>query len=183
MTANVNSGSTYLITNVKAGTAMDSSAGDNTTGKFILPYTAQSCSNIELVLGWPVNGDNGSANQHVCATLFVISFSPAHDRLWKWAMSWTGSAWTFQNVWTGKFLTAVGTNDGANITATDTPFGWDIWRDENDPNTFRIFVPNTHENLDLWGNGLATPGNPITLWWTWNGLHQTWNFTEGTGFM
>ena len=50
-------------------------------------------------------------------------------------------------------------------------------------NSSDVFVPNTHENLDLWGNGLATPGNPITLWWTWNGLHQTWNFTEGTGFM
>ncbi|KAF8881705.1 ricin B-like lectin [Gymnopilus junonius] len=142
MTSNVNSGSTYLITNVKAGTAMDLSAGDNTT-----------------VLGWPVNGDGGSANQH-------------------WAMNWTGQRWTFQNIYTGKFLTAVGTADGSNITASDVPFGWDIWPDENDSNTFRIFVPATHENLDLWGHGLATPGNPITLWWTWNGLHQTWNFTK-----
>ena len=72
MTANVNSGSTYLITNVKAGTAMDSSAGDNTTGKITLPYIAQSWLKIEPVLGWPVNGDHGSANQHVSAVLFMV---------------------------------------------------------------------------------------------------------------
>ena len=33
MTAEVNSGSSYVITNVKSGTVMDLSAGDNTTGE------------------------------------------------------------------------------------------------------------------------------------------------------
>jgi len=33
MTANVNSGSNYVITNVKSGTAMDLSAANNKTGE------------------------------------------------------------------------------------------------------------------------------------------------------
>jgi len=143
MTANVNSGSTYLITNVKAGTAVDLSAGDNTT-----------------VTGWTVNGASGSANQH-------------------WAMNWTGNSWTFRSVYTGHYLSINGTAaDGTGIVASATPFGWDIWRDDNNTNTFRIFVPNTIQNLDLYGDGLKTPGDPITLWSTWDGLHQTWNFTQ-----
>lgn len=44
---------------------------------------------------------------------------------------------------------------------------------------FRIYVPNTYENLDLWANGDPTPGDPITLWTGWNAVHQTWNFTKG----
>jgi hypothetical protein len=39
MAANVSSGNTYIITNVKAGTAVDLSVGDNRTGI--------SCSNPE----------------------------------------------------------------------------------------------------------------------------------------
>jgi hypothetical protein len=38
----------------------------------------------------------------------------------------------------------------------------------------RIFVPSTNYNLDLFNHGDPTPGTPITLWWTWAGIHQTW---------
>ncbi|KDR71604.1 hypothetical protein GALMADRAFT_102607 [Galerina marginata CBS 339.88] len=140
MTANVNSGSTYVITNVKAGTAMDLSAGDE-----------------KSITGWPVHG---GINQ-------------------QWTLTWTGSAWTFRSVWTGTYLSIDGSPaDGTRLVASSTPFNWHIWRDESNPNTFRVFVPSTHQNLDLYGHGLATPGDPITLWSTWNGLHQTWKFTQ-----
>jgi hypothetical protein len=53
---------------------------------------------------------------------------------------------------------------------------------ETEPH-FSIFVPSTSENLDLYGYGNATSGNPITLWYTWNGTHQTWNFTRGASMI
>ncbi|KIM43941.1 carbohydrate-binding module family 13 protein [Hebeloma cylindrosporum] len=140
MTAQVNSGNTYVITNVKGGTAMDLSAADNTS-----------------VIGWPVHG---GVNQ-------------------QWSMNWTGKAWTFRSAATGLYLGIGGTPaDGTRIVVSATPFEWHIWRADNDQNTFRIFVPFTHQNLDLYGDGLRTPGDPITLWYTWNGLHQTWRFTK-----
>ncbi|CAA7264510.1 unnamed protein product [Cyclocybe aegerita] len=140
MTANVHSGLTYVITNVKAGTAIDLSAGDNHT-----------------VTGWATHGHT---NQ-------------------QWTLNWTGNSWTFRSVATGTYLSIDGSaSDGTRIVASTTPFDWHIWRDEQDENTFRIFVPNTHQNLDLYARGNPSSGNPVTLWYTWNGLHQTWKFTQ-----
>lgn len=42
-----------------------------------------------------------------------------------------------------------------------------------------VFVPNTTYNFDLWNYGDPVPGDPITLWAKWNGLHQTWRFERG----
>jgi len=140
MTANVNSGSTYVIMNVKSTTVIDLSAGDNKT-----------------VTGW---SSNGGDNQ-------------------KWKMNWTGNSWTFQNVATGTYLGIQGnTTNGLPIVAVSSPFEWHIWRDNVNPNTFRIFIPNTIQNLDLYANGLPTLGDPITLWTTWSGIHQTWIFNQ-----
>ncbi|PPQ69939.1 hypothetical protein CVT24_003689 [Panaeolus cyanescens] len=162
MSVNVESGVTYIITNVKAGTAMDLSAYDNLSGKklelidiFLSQYQPPS---HPLVIGWP---EHGHPNQ-------------------QWTMNWTGNSWTFQAGSTGQYLAIEGAPaDGTKVVASATPFDWHIWRDDKDPNTFRIFVPNTHQNLDLYGKGNSTPGTPITLWWTWAGRHQTWRFTRG----
>lgn len=43
-----------------------------------------------------------------------------------------------------------------------------------------IFVPFTNYNIDLYNHGDPTPGTPITLWWTWEGLHQTWKIERRT---
>jgi hypothetical protein len=140
MTAEVNSGLTYVITNVKAGTVIDLSAGDNKT-----------------VTGWAYNG---GTNQ-------------------KWTMNWVGNGWTFQNQNTQTYLGIEGTPaDGLPLVAVSTPFTWHIWRDETNSSTYRIFVPNTIYNLDLFGYGLTTSGDPIQLWTTWSGLHQTWTFGQ-----
>lgn len=43
----------------------------------------------------------------------------------------------------------------------------------------RLFVPNTHYNLDL-TNGCPTPGTPIIVWTKWlPGKNQVWRFEEG----
>ena len=44
----------------------------------------------------------------------------------------------------------------------------------------RIFVHGTHFNWDLYGDGNPAPGTPITLWYAWSGIHQTWQFELGT---
>ena len=44
----------------------------------------------------------------------------------------------------------------------------------------RLFVPNTHYNLDLSDHGNSNPGTPVTLWKKWEGgTNQTWRFEEG----
>ncbi len=44
----------------------------------------------------------------------------------------------------------------------------------------RLFVPNTHYNLDLSDHGNPTPGTPVTLWGKWHpGKNQTWRFEDG----
>ncbi|KAF9530784.1 hypothetical protein CPB83DRAFT_892417 [Crepidotus variabilis] len=160
--ANVNTNTTYIISNVKAGTVIDLSAGDNRT-----------------VTGW---AKNGGPNQ-------------------KWVLNWTGNAWNIKNNYTGTYLSIDGSPaDGTRLVAAPAPFAWHIWRDANNTNTFRyslspvlllspeidvliescsIFVPNTNENIDLYGQGISTSGNPITLWYNWTNTHQTWNFTPG----
>jgi len=49
------------------------------------------------------------------------------------------------------------------------------------PNAFiyRIFAPSTQFNFDLYGHGDPTPGTPITTWYKWSGIHQTWRFELG----
>lgn len=42
----------------------------------------------------------------------------------------------------------------------------------------RVFAPFTVYNLDLWNYGDPVPGDPITLWGKWNGVHQTWKFVQ-----
>ncbi|KAI3615083.1 carbohydrate-binding module family 13 protein [Moniliophthora roreri] len=46
---------------------------------------------------------------------------------------------------------------------------------------YRIFVPNapTAMNLDLSDHGNANPGTKVTLWTKWEGKHQCWKFEEG----
>ena len=116
-------------------------------------------------------------------------------------MNWLGNGWSFQNAYTGSYLGVQGNvSNGLPIVAVNSPFTWHIWRDDVNPNNFRwkstfplnirrgsylsffldrIFVPNTTQNLDLYNYGLNTSGDPIQLWSTWNGTHQTWNFTQG----
>jgi len=136
----VASGSTYIIVNVKGGTVMDLSAGDNKT-----------------ITGWVYNG---GSNQH-------------------WTLNWVGNGWTFRNVNTGTYLGIQGTPaDGLPLVAVSTPFVWDIWPDAVNATTYRIFVPNTLENWDLYDYGATNSGDPITLWTSWSGIHQTWSLRQ-----
>ncbi|KAJ7724854.1 ricin B-like lectin [Mycena metata] len=94
-----------------------------------------------------------------------------------WMVTWTGHAWTIRSLSSGLYLSLGGTpGDGTPLIATSTPFEFDIWHDETDKANYRIFVPNTKLNLDLYNDGNPTPGTPITLWYQWAGIHQTWKF-------
>ena len=56
----------------------------------------------------------------------------------QWTMGWTGSGWSFRNENTNTYLGIQGDPaNGTPVVAVDSPFTWDIWRDETNPNTFR----------------------------------------------
>ncbi|KAJ7437864.1 ricin B-like lectin [Mycena galericulata] len=94
-----------------------------------------------------------------------------------WTLTWTGDSWTFRSASSGLYLGLDGPPaDGTHLVATSTPFQFDIWHDEKNTQNYRIFVPNTSYNFDLYGDGDSTPGTPITLWYRWAGIHQTWSF-------
>ncbi|KAG6848633.1 hypothetical protein H0H93_015319 [Arthromyces matolae] len=89
------------------------------------------------------------------------------------------SRWTFQSVGSGLYIAIDGSSaDGTRLVAQTTPFGWDIWHDATNPETYRIFIHNTTYNWDLYHNGDSAPKTPITLWYQWAGVHQTWKFTR-----
>ncbi|KAK0432363.1 ricin B-like lectin [Armillaria borealis] len=151
----VDSGSTYKIRNAKSGTVLDLSGVDNTA-----------------IIGYP---DHNGANQQVYFCLPSSYFSLLSRC--SGPLTWTGRSWTFRSVSSSQYLGLAGTSgNGTKLLAVAEPFEWDIWHDEIDQTTFRVFAPNTTYNFDLWNYGDSVPGDPITLWAKWNGLHQTWRF-------
>ncbi|KAJ7771160.1 ricin B-like lectin [Mycena maculata] len=114
---------------------------------------------------------------------YIIGY-PYHDGTNQhWTLTWTGNSWTFRSESSGLYLGLAGAPaDGTRLIAMPTPVEFDIWHDEQDPANYRIFVPNTNFNFDLYGDGDSTPGTPITLWYKWAGIHQTWSFERGKCF-
>jgi hypothetical protein len=59
----------------------------------------------------------------------------------QWLFEDTGSGWTLKSVGTGKYIGCIWSNIGANDTlpaiATDEPFPWDIWPDDEDWDKYR----------------------------------------------
>ncbi|TFK61281.1 ricin B-like lectin [Pluteus cervinus] len=97
----------------------------------------------------------------------------------RWTLVWAGNGWNIRSLSSGLFLNIDGSpENGTRLVATSAPILWHIWADQKDPTTHRIFIPNTYYNLDLYNYGDPTPGTPVTLWWTWEGLHQTWKFEQ-----
>lgn len=56
-----------------------------------------------------------------------------------WTFDWTGNSWTIRSVSTGQYLGVESTNysDGDKLVTVSSPFNWDIWHDEANPNAFR----------------------------------------------
>ncbi|TCD66055.1 hypothetical protein EIP91_001863 [Steccherinum ochraceum] len=130
----------FRIINVKGGTALDLSGGDNTT-----------------IMGYQWHGGD---NQ-------------------KWRVIDNGNnEWKFQNVGTGRYIYIDGyAQDGTAVIAHESNgTGFNIWQDEHDPSTYRVFVPNTRQNFDLSDHGNSTDGTKVTLWGKWEGKNQTWRF-------
>jgi hypothetical protein len=86
----------------------------------------------------------------------------------QWTTLWTGNSWNFQSVNTGLYLGISGTTtNGTNLTVASTPTSWDIWHDEVNATNYRIYIPNTVQNWDLWDFGNPVAGDPVTLWQAW----------------
>ncbi|PIL34509.1 hypothetical protein GSI_03286 [Ganoderma sinense ZZ0214-1] len=100
----------------------------------------------------------------------------------QWHLHHEDGGWVLRNRETGRYLGIEGeARDGTPVIAVEEPFRWHIVADEEDTSTFRLFVPNTHYNLDLSDHGNPTPGTPVTLWGKWHpGKNQTWRFEEDT---
>ncbi|SJL15871.1 uncharacterized protein ARMOST_19379 [Armillaria ostoyae] len=110
----------------------------------------------------------------------IIGYPDHNGANQQWTLTWTGRSWTFRSVSSNQYLGLAGASgNGTKLLAVAEPFEWDIWHDEIDQTTFRVFAPNTTYNFDLWNYGDSVPGDPITLWTKWNGLHQTWRFERG----
>ncbi|KAF9467503.1 ricin B-like lectin [Collybia nuda] len=110
----------------------------------------------------------------------IIGFPKHGGTNQRWTLNWTGKSWTFRSVSSEMYLGLNGSpSDGTKLVAVTTPVEWHIWHDEVDPSTYRIFVPFTTFNMDLYAQGSAAPGTPITTWYTWKGIHQTWRFELG----
>ncbi|KAF8879565.1 ricin B-like lectin [Infundibulicybe gibba] len=97
----------------------------------------------------------------------------------KWTLDWTGTSWAIRSSASQVYLALEASpTNGVRLVASPTPGEWHIWRDQTDPNAFRVFVPNTSYNLDLAKYGDPTPGTPVTVWLMWGGPHQTWRFEQ-----
>ncbi|ESK84072.1 carbohydrate-binding module family 13 protein [Moniliophthora roreri MCA 2997] len=107
------------------------------------------------VIGWP---RNDAPNQH-------------------WTVVWAGNGWTFQSVSSNTFLGIEATpENGVPLIVKQEPTIWHIWHDQINSENYRVYIPNTTQNWDLYDYGNKRPGDPVTLWTNWNGVHQTWKF-------
>ncbi|KAF9030288.1 ricin B-like lectin [Hymenopellis radicata] len=109
----------------------------------------------------------------------IIGYPDHNGPNQQWTLNWIGNAWTFRSVSSGLYLGLGGASaDGTRLLAVSDAVPWHIWHDEVDATSFRIFAPFTNYNLDLYNYGDPVAGDPITLWYKWNGTHQTWKFVR-----
>ncbi|KAI5824239.1 carbohydrate-binding module family 13 protein [Schizophyllum commune] len=97
----------------------------------------------------------------------------------KWELQRSENGWHIKNVGNGTYLGFDGDlHEGTRLTSWRDPCDWQIWKDEQDPSVYRLFIPNTTLNIDLSDHGNSHPGTAITLWGKWEGRHQCWRFDE-----
>ncbi|KAL1721564.1 hypothetical protein EV715DRAFT_271180 [Schizophyllum commune] len=154
-------------------------------------------TNSKGVIGWPYHeGSNQQVRLPIKSYNLFVLYTPAFTSPrptmsfvatdtnllhLQWTLDWAGDGWNFRSLSTGKYISLGGADaaNGARLVAETDPFTWHIWTDEEVEGAYRIFVPDTHQNFDLYNYGDSTPGTPITTWYTWDGEHQTWQFDEG----
>lgn len=73
------------------------------------------------------------------AFFLVIGYHYHNGDNQHWTFNWTGHSWTIRSVSSGQYLGVESTNysDGDKIVTVPSPFDWDIWHDEVNPNAFR----------------------------------------------
>ncbi|EAU83564.2 hypothetical protein CC1G_07937 [Coprinopsis cinerea okayama7 len=160
----IQDGRTYAIRNIKSGTVVEVAKDNKSSASFL----------VSNRLGEVVQ------HRHVELTMFVIIvvgnvLNSAPNQ--KWTTNWTGKGWTLRSVASGQYLSIAGPPaNGTKLVLSAAAFEWHIWHDEVYPGVYRIFVPYTTQNLDLYNYGDFAPGTPVTLWNRWEGAHQLWDF-------
>ncbi|PIL28081.1 hypothetical protein GSI_09835 [Ganoderma sinense ZZ0214-1] len=98
----------------------------------------------------------------------------------KWHVDEVNGGWMLRNIATGLYLGINGdAKDLAPAAMVAEVFHWNIVPYESDSSAFRLFVPNTSYNLDLYG-GEAKPGTPVIIYTKHvPGDNQAWRFEEG----
>jgi len=118
----------------------------------------------------------------------------------QWEFIRVEDGWYIKNVQQHTYLGFEGdASDGKKVECVHREHLWHIWEEKGVPdgyrsvNTtklcwsnyninalyYRIFAPNTKQNLDLADHGNQADGTIVQLWTTWEGLHQVWVVKEG----
>ncbi|KAF5372492.1 hypothetical protein D9758_005177 [Tetrapyrgos nigripes] len=158
-------GQTYKIVNAKTGTIVDVSGMDNMT---VSGYTDKNGDNQKVRVSSPASAIDGAAL--VASVLltdiqlaFILQFRLEKNDKGKWIFRVMSN----QNQYIGFNGSS---KDGTPLVAQEDPCGWDIWPDEQQDGSYRVFVPDAPApglNWDLSDHGNATAGTAITLWGKW----------------
>ncbi|KAG5350038.1 hypothetical protein C0989_000517 [Termitomyces sp. Mn162] len=157
---------TYILVNVKSGTALDLSGTDGYTGVFNIAIE-MFCQQTDTRLQCPV----GSGMEEKTRGQVHWTLEKFEDT----------NQWTFRNVYSGKYLGLAELSelrDDIPIQGVDYPVPWDIFEDELDRSTYRIVVPETSFNVDLSNFGDPNNGTLVAIWGQWEALNQTWRFEQ-----
>ncbi|KAI0251680.1 ricin B lectin domain-containing protein [Lactifluus subvellereus] len=145
-------GKQYKITNAQGGTVIDLSGSDH-----------------KSIIGWPWHdGDNQKAGGlRFGGSSWILQQEPED-----------GGQWSLKSVETGQYLGFEGKpNDATRIVAVDQRQLWDIYPEDEDPASFRLWVRGTRLDLVL-TDGNATPGTPLQLSAACTGQNQVWKFEK-----
>ncbi|KAK6519149.1 hypothetical protein TWF281_003838 [Arthrobotrys megalospora] len=106
----------------------------------------------------------------------------------QWTLESHDNHWRIRNVESGRYLAPSQSfenlNDGTKIASSTSPANWDIYRDDNQKEAYRIYIPDFHRpiNIDMAGGNPAN-GTSVVLWGKSDGNNQMWYFKRGKSFV
>ncbi|KAG9019722.1 hypothetical protein FRB90_010992 [Tulasnella sp. 427] len=120
-------------------------------------YLDESNKNADQVHGWDSRPDN--QNQ-------------------KWTLEQANQGFTIKNLGHGRYLAPSSSDDGAEVTALDNPFEWEL-REEN--GAYAITIPGSQQVVDL-DRGHDENGTPVSIWGFHGASQQLWQLEEEGGY-
>ncbi|KAF8338534.1 carbohydrate-binding module family 13 protein [Amanita rubescens] len=116
----------------------------------------QSGTDHVSIIGWPANGGD--------------------NQQWDVQPTSNGNYYAIKNVYFGTYLGYRKLILGANAIGVEFPIPWALFPDEQDPTTYRFFVPKSDLNLEVARHGSDKPGTPIVIASQIPEPNQTWRF-------